>query len=314
MILIGLCGGCESAGPGGGSHGPADAPATVRVERPFAGKHPIGVVCTTGMVAELAREIGGNHVRVTALMGPGVDPHLYKPSPNDVSRLDEADLILISGLHLEGKMADLIKRLGRRKPAFAVAEYVASSRLLDGDGGWHDPHVWFDVALWSEVAQVVGDVLVAFDPPHAEGYRERTKAYRSTLAELDAFVRTELANVPEEQRVLVTAHDAFRYFGRAYGVTVRGIQGISTDAEAGLREVNLLVDFLVERKIKAVFVETSVAERNVKAIVEGCQSRKHDVKIGGELYSDALGEPGSAGATYRDMVRHNVQTIVKALR
>lgn len=285
----------------------------VEVARTHKGAYPIEVVCTTGMVADLARNIGGERLRVTQLMGEGVDPHLYKASPGDVAKLDAASLILFSGLHLEGKMGEHFAQMRRRKPAFALAEHLDPASVLEA-GGAYDPHVWFDVSLWRKVSDVVRDVLVAYDPDGASGYRERHTAYAATLDALHEWARKELATVPKERRVLVTAHDAFRYFGRAYEVEVRGIQGVSTESEAGVGEVNALVDFLVGRKIKAVFVESSVSERNVQAIREGCAARGHPVAVGGELFSDAMGKDGTPEGTYEGMVRHNVRTILEALR
>lgn len=288
------------------------APATSSAK--YAGSGPMQVVCTTGMVADLARNVGGQHVQVVALMGPGVDPHLYKSSPADVGQLNRADIIFYSGLHLEGKLGDLLGRMGAKKPTVAVAERIADDKILHDEHGAHDPHVWFDVSLWSEAAAAVRDALAEFDPPHAVNYRDACETYQSRLAELHAHAQTELASVSDDHRVLVTAHDAFRYFGRAYQVEVRGIQGISTDSEAGVREVKELIDFLVERKIKAVFVETSVANQNIHSLIEGCAARGHEITIGGTLFSDAMGDEGTPEGTYEGMVGHNVKTIVKALK
>jgi len=289
-------------------------PAAIHVSKPFAGNGLIKIVCTTGMVADFAKNIGGSHVSVTHLMGEGVDPHLYKASPGDVGQLNAADVIFYSGLHLEGKMSELLARMGSRKPAFAVAERIPPERILHAEGGAADPHVWFDVSLWSEAAETVREVLCQFDPPHAAEYQKNAAAYRQRLGELHQYAQEQLAAVAPDHRVLVTAHDAFRYFGRAYEVEVRGIQGISTDSEAGVRHVNELVDFLVERKIKAVFIETSVSDQNIRSLLEGCQSRGHKVVIGGELFSDAMGKDNSPTGTYEGMVRHNIDTIVKALK
>jgi len=266
------------------------------------------------MVADLATNIGGEHVAVTSLMGAGVDPHLYKASPADVSQLNRADIILYSGLHLEGKLGELLERMSERKPTVPAAERIAADKLLHDEHGARDPHVWFDVSLWSEAASAVADALAEFDPPHAATYQANLKLYQERLAGLHSYAQEQLALVPADRRVLVTAHDAFRYFGRAYGVEVRGIQGISTDSEASSREVTELVGFLVERKIKAVFVETSVADQNIRALLEGCQARGHNVVIGGTLFSDAMGEAGTPEGTYEGMVKHNVDTIVKALQ
>jgi manganese/zinc/iron transport system substrate-binding protein len=266
------------------------------------------------MVADIAANVGGEHVAVTSLMGEGVDPHLYKASPADVSQLTRADVILYSGLHLEGKLAELLERMGRRKPTVGVAEKIAPEKLLTDEHGARDPHVWFDVALWSVAATAAGEALAEFDPTHDAIYRLNAADYVKRLIQLDAYAREQLATVPKDRRVLVTAHDAFRYFGRAYDIEVRGIQGISTDSEAGVRQVKELVDFLVERKVKAVFVETSVSDQNIRSLLEGCQARGHQVVIGGSLFSDAMGMAGTPEGTYEGMVRHNVDTVVGALR
>lgn len=279
----------------------------------IAGHRP-RVVCTTGMVADLARNIGGASVDVEQLMGEGVDPHLYKPSTLDVVKLSKADLILYSGLHLEGKMSEVFERMAARKSVVAVTGSLAGERLLEIAPGQYDPHVWFDVALWSETTASVEQALRALDPQHAGQYTERATAYRSQLLALDRECRKRLVEIPSTRRVLVTAHDAFHYFGRAYDVLVRGIQGVSTESEAGVREINQLVDFIAERGVKAVFVESSVSSRNVEALVEGCDARGHEVKVGGELFSDAMGRPGTPEGTYIGMVRHNVDTIVRALK
>jgi manganese/zinc/iron transport system substrate-binding protein len=298
-----------ATGQGQTSHRASDPPAWPA----YRGPYPIQVVCTTGMVADLARNVGGKHVAVRALMGEGVDPHLYKASPADVRELNGADIIFYSGLHLEGKLAELLERMSRRKPTVAVAERIAPEKLLTDEHKARDPHVWFDVSLWSEAAGAVGEALAALDPPHAADYQAQQQAYQARLAQLDEEVRQQLARIPASRRVLVTAHDAFRYFGRAYGIEVRAIQGISTDSEASVRQVAELVDFLTTRQIKAVFVETSVSDQNIKALLEGCQARGHKVVIGGALFSDAMGKAGTPEGTYEGMIRHNVQTIVAAL-
>jgi manganese/zinc/iron transport system substrate-binding protein len=266
------------------------------------------------MVADLVNNIGAGHVEITTLMGAGVDPHLYKASPADVTALQRADIIFYSGLHLEGKLSEILERMHDRKPTVAVAEVIAENNIRRDEHGAADPHVWFDVALWSVASGAVLDALAAFDPPHAEEYQKNAEEYQFKLAELHAEVTDALKTIPAERRVLVTAHDAFHYFGDEYGVEVRAIQGISTDSEAGVKQVKELVDFLAERKIKAVFVETSVAEENIKSLVEGCQARGHDVKIGGTLFSDAMGDAGTPEGTYEGMVRANVKTIVEALK
>lgn len=273
------------------------------------------VVTTTGMIADAAQRIAGVHADVLALMGPGVDPHLYKASEGDVRRLAEADLILYHGLLLEGAMAEILEKLGRTRTTVAVAEDIPTDQLLDfsAAGKAYDPHVWFDVALWASVIDPIVDALSAERPDQKNTFEQNAASFRSELETLDAWVESTLAAVPDELRVLVTAHDAFGYFGRRYDFEVVGIQGISTASEAGLRDVERVVDLVVERQIPAIFVETSVSDRSIKAIVAAAQDRGWNVRIGGQLYSDAMGPAGSAAGTYPGMVRANVETLVGAL-
>lgn len=273
------------------------------------------VVTTTGQIADAARQIGGGYVEVTALMGPGVDPHLYVASEGDVDRLQRADLILYNGLFLEAQMADVLRQIGERKAAAAVAENIPADKLLPwaNYADEYDPHVWFDVSLWKFAVEAVRDALIEVDGAHADAYKANAAAYLDQLGELDAYLKEQAGKLPPEQRVLVTAHDAFHYFGRAYGFEVRGLQGISTASEAGTADVRDLADFIAERKIPAIFVETSVPVRNVEALQAAVHDRGAEVAIGGQLYSDALGSPDSDGATYLGMVRHNMDTIVGAL-
>ncbi len=287
---------------------------TIQVTESFKGKYPIKVTCTTGMVADLVRHVGGQHVQIHQLMGAGVDPHLYKASPGDVRLLQNADVIFYSGRHLEGKMTEIFVSLAQKKPTFPITAKIHDESVMPNRDGEHDPHLWFDVSLWSQGIDLVKEVLEKFDPQHKDDYRQCAADYHKELAQLHQYAKEQLAKIPKSQRVLVTAHDAFRYFGRAYDIEVRGIQGISTESEAGVKEINELVDLLCKRKIKAVFVETSVSEKNVRALIEGCQARGHQVVIGGELFSDAMGEAGTPSGTYVGMVKHNVNTIVKALQ
>lgn len=278
------------------------------------GEGRLRVVATTGMIADLVGSIGGDQVAVTALMGPGVDPHLYKASEGDIARLAQAQVIFYNGLHLEGRMGDILVKMAGSKPTVAVAERIPADLILHTADGTEDPHIWFDVTLWMEAADVVRDTLATQDAAHAEEYGANAVAYRRELEALHAYAKEQLATVPAGQRVLVTAHDAFAYFGRAYDVEVMGLQGISTATEYGLADVQHLVDLLTERGIKAVFVESSVPRRSVEALVEGAAARGHTVSIGGELYSDAMGAADSPEGSYLGMVRHNVDTIAKALR
>lgn len=275
-------------------------------------------VCTTGLVADLVRAIGGSRIEVRALMGPGVDPHLYKASPSDVRQLESARIIFASGLHLEGRMGEALESMGSRVRVVMIGEAIPNERLrsLGEPGGkeaLHDPHVWFDASLWSLCAAKVRDELITIDPAGRAEYETRATTLLASMEKLHDWTRAELARVPKAQRVLVTAHDAFNYFGRAYDVEVLAVQGVSTDSEAGLRDINRLVDTITARKIAAVFVESSVPRKTVEALVEGCKARGHDLRIGGELYSDALGPVGSGADNYDGMVRANVSTIVNAL-
>lgn len=274
------------------------------------------VVTTTGMLADLVKNVGGDSVHVQSLMGPGVDPHLFKATQGDLSTLRQADIIFYNGLHLEGKMGEIFQKLGQLKTVVAVAENLPTNKLFENADfqGNYDPHIWFDVALWSEGIAIVRDYLIRIDSSSAEYYINNATAYLSELTSLHEEVTDKLSLIPEEQRVLITAHDAFNYFGRAYNMEVRGLQGISTLSEFGLRDRVELVDFIIERRIKAIFVETSVSKKNIEAIIEGCMQKGHQVHIGGSLYSDAMGEPNSDAGTYVGMVRANVATIVSSLQ
>jgi manganese/zinc/iron transport system substrate-binding protein len=276
---------------------------------------PLRVVATTGMIADAAREIGGERVQVVGLMGPGVDPHLYKASEGDVRRLFRADVILFHGLHLEARMAEVLEHMRGRVLTVAVTRGVDETLLMPSADypGAYDPHIWFDVRLWMAATGAIRDALVQGDPEHAEEYRERAARYFGELEALDRYVRGQAMRVPAELRVMITAHDAFGYFGRAYGFEVRGLQGLSTTAEAGTADVQGLASFIVERRVPAVFVESSIPTRTIEAVQAAVRARGHRVEIGGELYSDALGNPGTPAGRYTGMVRHNIDTIVGAL-
>lgn len=273
------------------------------------------VVATTAMIADAARNIGGERVEVVALMGEGVDPHLYKATPADLRELEKADVVLYNGLHLEGRLGDVLEQFGKRKPVVGIGEKIdpALLRRPSEFQGHPDPHIWFDVSLWSTACASARDALIARDPAGKADYESAAKGYLLQLDELHRWCKEELSHIPAERRLLVTAHDAFGYFGRAYGLEVRGIQGISTDSEASIRDINALVDTLVERKVPAVFVESSVPRKTIDALVEGCRSRGHEIRVGGQLYSDAMGAAGTPEGTYIGMVRANVRTIAHAL-
>lgn len=294
----------------------ACGPATDAPPDDAARSGPLRIVVTTNIIADTVARVAGPDAEVEALMGPGVDPHLFKASESDVRRLAEADVIFYNGLHLEGKMGDILVKMARSRPVVAVAEDVPEETLREPPefAGLYDPHVWFDVSLWSTAVDVIGEELARLDPDHADGYRQRAAAYGAELDELDRWVEEEIASLPAERRVLVTAHDAFGYFGRRYDVEVVGIQGISTLSEAGLRDVERVVDLVVERAVPAIFIESSIPRRTVEAVRAAARERGHDVAIGGELFSDSLGAAGTPEGTYVGTVRHNVNTIVGALR
>lgn len=278
-----------------------------------AGK--LQIVTTIGQIADMAEIVGGAHVEVHGLMGAGIDPHLYVASEGDVELLQNANIIFYNGLFLEAQMEEILKQIGERKPVVAVAENIDKGDLLPwaANAEHFDPHVWFDVKLWSKAVEAMRDTLVAQDAAHAAAYRANAENYLKELAELDAYVKSQAERVPAEQRILVTAHDAFNYFGRAYGFTVRGLQGISTASEAGTADVRDLADYIASQQIPAIFVESSVPIRNVEALQAAVKAQGFEVIIGGELFSDAMGNPGTPEGTYVGMVRHNIDTIVGAL-
>jgi len=274
------------------------------------------IVATTGMIADIVREVAGDHATVVQLMGEGVDPHLYKATRSDIIRMLRADLVFYNGLLLEGKLTDALITVARRgRPVFAVTELVDESFLLAPEEfeGAYDPHLWMDPEAWTNAVAAVRAKLIEQDPTRAATYNANAVRYLDRMQELDAYASQVLASVPPERRVLVTAHDAFNYFGRRFGFDVLGIQGISTESEAGLRRIEQIVDVLVARQVPAVFVETTIPERSVRALMAGAQARGHDVVIGGSLFSDAMGAPGSYEGTYIGMIDHNVTAIARAL-
>jgi len=293
----------------------AAAAAAFGAPRADARSGPLAVVATTGMIADAARAIGGEHVRVQTLMGPGIDPHSYRQTRTDIAALTRADLVLWNGLYLEAQMEEFLLRLGKRQPVVAVGEAVPGRlRLGDEDyAGRYDPHVWMVPALWRHATDRVAGALREARPDAAADFAGNARALRTRLDRLDAYAARVLGSVPPAARVLVTAHDAFGYFGRAYGYEVEGIQGISTESEAGLKRIRDLVDMIVTRGIGAVFVESTVSDRNVRALIEGAAARGHELRVGGELFSDAMGAPGTYEGSYPGMIDHNVTTIARAL-
>jgi manganese/zinc/iron transport system substrate-binding protein len=276
---------------------------------------PITVVATTGMIADAVREVGGDHVAVSALMGAGVDPHAYRQTRSDIVALSQADLVLWHGLYLEAQMEDFLNELAESRRVVAVAEALPRELLLAHDEyeDRFDPHVWMTPTLWKEVVQQVNVALQQTSPDLIAEFEANTQAYLAELDRLAVYAEESMAKVPSASRVLLTAHDAFGYFGAAYGFEVIGIQGISTESEAGLNRIGELVQLLVERDIQAVFVESSVSDRNIRALVEGAAAQGHEVLIGGELFSDAMGPEGTYEGTYLGMIDHNVTLIAGAL-
>lgn len=296
--------GCAQPGPDGKPPALGDA------------ARPLRVVATTGMIADVAREVLGPHGEVIALMGEGVDPHLFKPTVNDVKQLARADIIFYNGLALEGRLETTLRQLTRRgRHAVAVTDVLSDSRqiLSAGNSGHPDPHVWMDVDLWRQCTHYIAEVLGQLDPNHQDEYLARSLAYETRLEQLDQYIRAVIQSIPERQRILVTAHDAFHYFSRAYDIPVLAAQGINTESEPGIHDINELVEFLVQRQVPAIFVESSVSSSHLRAIQEGVASRGGNVIVGGELFSDALGPAGTYEGSYVGMMDHNATVIATAL-
>ncbi|MFD2999288.1 metal ABC transporter solute-binding protein, Zn/Mn family [Pontibacter toksunensis] len=274
------------------------------------------VVTTTSILGDAVQHIVGDAADVVSIMGSGVDPHLYKATQGDLQKLTEADVVVYNGLHLEGKMGEVMEKLSRQKTIVTATAGIPKTSLRQSPQfqSSHDPHVWFDVELWQQVVQHLSQELQKKDPSRATIYQQNTQAYIQELKELDQWVTQQIHSIPEQQRILITAHDAFGYFGDAYTIEVRGLQGISTVSEFGLQDVSSLVNFIVDNQVKAVFVESSVSPKAIEAVVVGSEQKGHPLKIGGTLFSDALGEAGTPEGTFTGMVRHNVNTIVSSLK
>ncbi|MCT4686926.1 metal ABC transporter solute-binding protein, Zn/Mn family [Vallitalea sp.] len=273
------------------------------------------IVATTTMIADLVNIIGGDNVDVKGLMGPGVDPHLYKASAGDVSLMQNADMVFYNGIHLEGKMGEVFENLnGNGKLVIEIASGIDEEDLIVSEDDLHDPHIWFNVLLWKDAAKVVRDGLIDFDKENESTYNDNYEAYIKELDELHEYVKSRVEELPESKRILITAHDAFEYFGSTYGFKVKGLQGISTASEAGTADVRELAEFIVKHKIGAIFIESSVPKKNVEALQEAVKARGFEVEIGGELFSDSLGSEGTEAETYIGTVKSNVNTIVDALK
>jgi manganese/zinc/iron transport system substrate-binding protein len=305
VLLLALITGCD------------DSPAGDRRDRATAPDGTYIIVTTTAMIGDIVRNVAGDRATVHVLMGPGTDPHLYRPTRSDITKLLNADIVFYNGLNLEGRMTEtLAKVAGSGVDVHSVTDMILDRYLLEADdeeNGGIDPHVWMDPRGWVQAANAVTHALSLFDFEYAEVYAANSREYLEALLELDNYVREIMATIPHDHRVLVTAHDAFGYFARAYGLEVQAIQGISTESEAGLRRIEELVNLIVTREIPTVFTETTVPDRNVRALIEGAQARDHTVTIGGELFSDAMGEDGTWEGTYIGMIDHNATTIARAL-
>ena len=277
---------------------------------------PIKIVATLGQITDIVQIIGQKKVTVKGLMGAGVDPHLYRATESDVRHLSSAEIIFFNGLNLEAKLGKILKQMDRHKKVVALGESIDKTVLLDSVtyANHPDPHIWFNVQHWSKVTQMICDTLIEYDPQNSELYSSRTKEYLKKLHNLDSYVTVKSQELSREQRVLVTAHDAFRYFGQRYDFEVVGLQGISTESRAGVKSVSELANFIVKREIKAIFVESSVSERSIRAVQEAVKSRGWTVVIGGELFSDAMGDEGTEEGSYIGMINHNINTIVEALK
>ncbi len=276
-------------------------------ERPF-------VVTTTNLIRDVVEVVGGDDIRVVSLMGSGVDPHAYRATPRDFRRMEQSDIVLYNGLYLEGRLSEILDRLGDQSRA--VTGSIPREKLIDATdfGGAYDPHVWFDAELWSYVVDDVRDALTKLLPASEADFARRADTYKEDLRELHEYAKQQIQSIPEERRILITAHDAFQYFGRAYGIDVRGLQGLSTATEFGIQDVTRMVSLIIERNIPAIFIETGVSTRAIESVITGVRERGYEVQMGGSLFSDSMGERGTPEGTYAGMFRHNVETIVTALR
>lgn len=313
LLLVGISG-CTGEPSNADSSSSADSSPAANTGESI--KNPYQIVTTCVMVTDIVEQVAGDKAKVSGIMGEGVDPHLYKPTRNDVTKLLQADVIFYSGLLLEGKMTVAFEQAGNQEiSVHAVTAVIERSYLREPPEfeGHPDPHVWMDVSAWSQCVGGIAESLSKFDPDNAEAYQSNAKGYQKQLKELDDYVKKVIATIPKEQRVLVTAHDAFGYFSRAYGIEIRSVQGLSTESAAGLRDIEDLVKFIVKRKVSAIFVETSVSEKNIQALVEGAEKKGWKVRIGGSLYSDAMGAPGTYEGTYIGMLDHDATIITRAL-
>lgn len=286
-----------------------------KVKNEHHGEKPL-VVCSTSIIADCVHQIAGDDFEVVSLMGAGVDPHAYNPRPSDVDQLEKADVVIYNGLHLEGKMAGLFADLGKRSPVIAVSDYFPKNHLIlaEKNSGTYDPHIWFATEDWLSALEGVVKELSRLYPDKEKKLKERFRAYKEEVTKQAAEWKKTIAAIPQKQRVLITSHDAFHYFGKEYNVKVKALQGVSTTQEPGVKDVIELVDFITDNQIKALFIEHSVSPKSLQAVRESCKSNGHEVAVGGTLYSDALGSKGGKADTYTGMLAENISTIYKGLK
>lgn len=276
----------------------------------------LNVVTTTTMITDLVQNIGGDSINLQGLMGSGVDPHLYKASEGDVSKLTNADVIFYSGLHLEGKLVDVFEKMNRTNTTIALAEVLDKNKLIGSEyfASNYDPHIWFNIRYWKQLTTYLTQELSKLDPKNAAYFEKNNIEYLQKLDVLESEIKNTISTLPQEKRILVTAHDAFNYFGEAYGFEVVGLQGLSTATEAGVQDVQNLAKLIIDKKVKAIFIESSVPKRTIEALQQAVLAQGFQVEIGGTLYSDALGNSGTKEGTYFGMFEYNVNTIVNALQ
>ncbi|MBD3638720.1 MAG: zinc ABC transporter substrate-binding protein [Crocinitomicaceae bacterium] len=279
-------------------------------------KGPLHIVTTTGIIEDCLTHIVGDSMEVTALMGPGTDPHIYKPTPGDVELMDEADIIVANGLHLEGKMAEMLQKYGKEKPVLFVSDGIDSKDIIKSADfqDARDPHIWFDTDIWMQGMDYIAKELGKIDTISASYYQINANLYREKVRDMDNWVKEQFESLEIEKPILITSHDAFSYFGRRYGIEVKGIQGISTLSEVGLKEISEMVDFVIEHRVKSIFVETSTSQKTAQSIIDGCRDKNYTVNLAGPLFSDALGEPDTDAGTYMGMIKENVKRIVEGLK
>ncbi|MDY7395939.1 zinc ABC transporter substrate-binding protein [Aureibaculum sp. 2210JD6-5] len=290
---------------------------TISCKKEVAKNEKLNIVTTTTMITDLVKNVGGDSINVQGLMGSGVDPHLYKASEGDVTKLANADIIFYGGLHLEGKLVEVFEKMQHQNiKTIALSDALDKEKLINSEyfQGNYDPHIWFNIGYWKAIANYVVKTLSEGDPKHKVFFETNGKKYIEKLNTLELEVKSIIEKLPKEKRILVTAHDAFSYFGEAFGFQVVGLQGISTATEAGVQDVQKLASFIIENKVKAIFVESSVPKRTIEALQAAVNSKDHQVEIGGTLYSDALGNSGTEEGTYIGMFKYNVNTIVNALK